>query len=255
MMVACSVRALLLFAGTVPVRANDYNILNLDNATMEMLMGKELPAFVRFEKEYPNGEKHEAFRALATNSAGADVIIGNVEVGLYDEKRNQDLAERYSYKRRGKDLDYTDMDNLFPRFRYFPANGGEDFDYTDVVTVDAITLFLKTHANVYFGMKGTLRNFDQYAAEFVRGDDSGKVATLATARGESSIAPDANMDAARHYVRIMERTQEKGADWPQKEYDRLKEIINGGKMSRDKRADLQLKMNRLSSFITPYDGF
>ena len=35
-----------------------------------------------------------------------------------------------------------DMDNIFPRYRFFPTNGA-DMEYTGPVTVDAMTLYLK----------------------------------------------------------------------------------------------------------------
>ena len=36
-----------------------------------------------------------------------------------------------------------DMDNIFPRYRFFPTNGGADMEYTGPVTADAMTLYLK----------------------------------------------------------------------------------------------------------------
>merc|ERR1712113_147257 len=115
------------------------------------------------DKDYPYGEKADAFKALATSAAGARVLIGTVGISTYGEKLNQDLAEKYGYKQAGKDLEYTDMDKDFPKFRFFPANGGKDMDYSGAVTSEAMTLFLSKEAKVYFGLKGTLRNFDALA--------------------------------------------------------------------------------------------
>ena len=36
-----------------------------------------------------------------------------------------------------------DMDNIFPKFRFFPANGAADVEYTGPVTADAMILYLK----------------------------------------------------------------------------------------------------------------
>ena len=36
-----------------------------------------------------------------------------------------------------------DMDTIFPKYRFFPANGGADIEYTGEVKPDAMTLFLK----------------------------------------------------------------------------------------------------------------
>merc|ERR1719458_372455 len=131
---------------------------------MKLLIGKHIPAFVRFDKEYAYGEKADAFKALAAAAVGADVIIGTVGISTYGEKQNQDLAELYGYKKAGKDLEYSDMDKDFPKFRFFPANGGKDIDYTGAVTMEAMTLFLKKEARVYFGLKGAVRTFDALAS-------------------------------------------------------------------------------------------
>lgn len=72
------------------------------------------------------------------------------------------------------------MDNIFPKYRFFPANGGADIEYTGPVTADSMTLFLKKEllsllfttvvaqsnpaaqeAKIYFGLKGTIREFDK----------------------------------------------------------------------------------------------
>lgn len=53
------------------------------------------------------------------------------------------------------------MDNIFPKFRFFPAKGAPEVEYTGAVTADAMTLFLKKEAKIYFGLKGTIRDFDK----------------------------------------------------------------------------------------------
>ena len=43
--------------GVIFAQAADYNIVNLDNNTLKLLTGKDVPAFVRFDRDYPYGEK------------------------------------------------------------------------------------------------------------------------------------------------------------------------------------------------------
>merc|ERR1711879_629107 len=195
------------------------------------------------------GEKADAFKSLAVAAVGSDLIIGTVGISTYGEKQNQDLAELYGYKKAGQDLEYSDMDKDFPKFRYFPTNGGESIEYTGAVTTEAMMLFLKKEAKVYFGLTGTLRTFDALAAEFVKGSD--KVATLARAKEASASAEE--KDAAAYYVKVMEKMQEKGSDWAQKETDRLNQMLNGGKIAEAKKNDMKLKLNRLSAFVSPND--
>ena len=49
--------AWLLLAISCSTKAADYNIVNLDNNTLKMVTGKDIPVFVRFDKDYPYGEK------------------------------------------------------------------------------------------------------------------------------------------------------------------------------------------------------
>ncbi|CAK9072912.1 unnamed protein product [Durusdinium trenchii] len=232
-------------------QAADYNIVNLDNNTLKLLTGHSLPAFVRFDRDYPYGEKADAFKAVAQTAVGAQVLIGTVGISTYGEKMNQDLAERFGYKSPDKDLEYSDMDNIFPKYRFFPANGGADIEYTGPVTADSMTLFLKKEAKIYFGLKGTIREFDKLAADFVNGK-SGKDQVLKNAKAAAAELSGAQKDAADYYVRAMEKSQEK-ADWFKTESERLKQIITGGKVAPAKKDDMQLKVNRLSSFVTPSD--
>merc|ERR1719387_1311579 len=90
--------ALCLALGFRVVQGADYNIINLDNSTMPLLVGRELPAFVRFDKDYAYGEKADAFKQLAATAAGARLLVGTVGISTYGEKMNQDLAEKYGYK-------------------------------------------------------------------------------------------------------------------------------------------------------------
>ncbi|CAJ1392439.1 unnamed protein product [Effrenium voratum] len=229
--------------------AADYNVVNLDNHTLKLLVGKDLPAFVRFDRDYPYGEKADAFKALAQTAVGAKILIGSVGISTYGEKMNQDLAEEFGYKTVGQELEYGDMDKTFPKFRLFPANGGASVEYTGDVTAEAMTLFLKKEAKVYFGLKGTLRDFDKLAADFVKSKD--KAAVLKDAKSAAAALSGAEQEAAAYYVRAMEKSQESG--WFQTEFERLKQIISGGKVAPAKKVDMQLKVNRLSSFVSPSD--
>jgi len=242
---------LLALAFLSPAQGADYNILNLDNATMPLLLGRDLPAFVRFDKDYSYGEKADAFKKLAADAVGARVLIGTVGISTYGEKQNQDVAEKYGYKKAGKDLEYSDMDKDFPKFRFFPINGGKDVEYSGAITADAMMLFLKKEAKVYFGLSGTIREFDKLAAEFVKASDKGEVLTRAKAMADA--AAGSEKDSAAYYVKAMEKAGAAGADWFRKESERLKQIVEGGKVTSQKKDDMQLRMNRLSSFITPHD--
>mmetsp|Transcript_61980 Transcript_61980/g.176061 ORF Transcript_61980/g.176061 Transcript_61980/m.176061 type:complete len:115 (+) Transcript_61980:2-346(+) len=109
--------------------------------------------------------------------------------------------------------------------------------------------FLKKEAGVYFGLKGTIKDFDKLASEFLKATD--KAAVVAKGKEIEKTVDASQKDAAAYYVRIMEKSAEKG-DWWQKEHERLRQIIDGGKVAPGKKDDMQLKVNRLSAFVTPH---
>eukprot|EP00930_Biecheleria_cincta_P010398 TRINITY_DN1124_c0_g2_i1.p1 TRINITY_DN1124_c0_g2~~TRINITY_DN1124_c0_g2_i1.p1 ORF type:complete len:250 (-),score=77.34 TRINITY_DN1124_c0_g2_i1:201-950(-) len=230
--------------------ASDFNVVNLDNSTIKLLLGKDLPAFVRFDKEYAYGEKADAFKALAAAAAGSKVIIGTVGISTYGDMMNQDLAEAYGYKALGANLEFNDMEKVFPKFRFFPAHGGKDVEYTGDVTSDAMISYLKKESKIYFGLKGTVKDFDKLAAEFVKASD--KAGVLQQAKAASEKAEGADKEAAAYYVKAMEKTSA-DADWFTKEFARLKKLISGDKLAPQQKADMQSKINRLSAFVSPND--
>merc|ERR1711879_683664 len=105
-------------------------------------------------------------------------------------------AQTYGYKTPGKDLEYSDMDKNFPKFRFFPAKEGKDVEYTGEVTFDAMVSYLKTEAKVYFGLKGTVREFDKLVAEFVKASDKAAEADVA------------DKEASAYYIKAMEKSVE-----------------------------------------------
>merc|ERR1711879_864835 len=139
-------------------------------------------------------------------------------------------AQTYGYKTPGKDLEYSDMDKNFPKFRFFPAKEGKDVEYTGEVTFDATVSYLKTGAKVYFGLKGTVREFDKLVAEFVKASD--KKAVLAKAKAAE--AGVADKGASAYYIKAMEKSVEKDS-WAQKEHARLKVMMGKAEVGAEKK--------------------
>eukprot|EP00930_Biecheleria_cincta_P087205 TRINITY_DN76455_c0_g1_i1.p1 TRINITY_DN76455_c0_g1~~TRINITY_DN76455_c0_g1_i1.p1 ORF type:complete len:237 (+),score=73.43 TRINITY_DN76455_c0_g1_i1:49-711(+) len=134
---ACSIKSLA---------ASDYNIVNLDNSTFPLIVGKKLPAFVRFDKEYPFGDSANAFKAMAgiVAKSGSDIVIGSVGVGTYGDKPNQDMARKFKFVPEGKEeLETADMDKSFPKFMYFPPGDVKGQLYNGATTKAGFLKFLK----------------------------------------------------------------------------------------------------------------
>merc|ERR1711871_1384588 len=188
--------------------ASDWGILNLDNSTFPRLVDGSRTVFVRFDREYPYGEKHDAWKAMAAAVAGsnADVLVGNVGISTYGDKMNQDLAQKYGYKTAGKDLEYNDMDN-FPKFNLFKKGAADkSVEYTGSVTQEDLIRFLKKEGGVHIGLQGTLQHFDELAAKFKDGD---KDALLKEAEGKAAAEGADTKATAEMYVKVMKKIVDK----------------------------------------------
>lgn len=96
------------------------------------------------------------------------------------------------------------------------------------------------------GGVGTLREFDKLAAIFMTVAD--KKTVLADAKAAESDAKD--KEAAAYYIKAMEKSIEKEG-WAEKEHSRLTGIIGNGDVAADRKGPMQLKINRLSAFVSP----
>lgn len=123
----------------------EYNIVNLDNSTFPLAVGHSLPVFLRFDKEYPYGDKADAFKAMAIALAKADskILIGNIGISTYGDMPNQDMARRFEFIPEDKEsLTLDDMDQHFPKFMYFKPGSTEGQLYNGAVTKAAMLKFL-----------------------------------------------------------------------------------------------------------------
>merc|ERR1711988_778465 len=188
--------------------ASDWGIVNLDNSTFPRLVDGSRTVFVRFDREYPYGEKHDAWKAMAAAVAGsnADVLVGNVGISTYGDKMNQDVAQKYGYKTAGKDLEYNDMDN-FPKFNLFKKGAADkSVEYTGAVTNEDLIRFLKKEGGVHIGLQGTLQHFDELAAKFKDGD---KAALLKQAEEKAAAEGKDSKATADQYVKTMKKIIDK----------------------------------------------
>merc|ERR1711871_1907264 len=202
--------------------ASDWGILNLDNSTFPRLVDGSRTVFVRFDREYPYGEKHDAWKAMAAAVAGSNaaVLIANVGISTYGDKMNQDLAQKFGYKTAGKDLEYNDMDN-FPKFNLFKKGAADkSVEYTGSVTQEGLIRFLKKEGGVHIGLQGTLQHFDELAAKFKDGD---KDALLKEAEGKAAVESGDRKATAELYVKTMKKIADK-PDFVATETKRLEKI-------------------------------
>jgi len=225
--------------------AADWGMVNLDNSTFPRLVDGSRAVFVRFDREYPYGEKHDAWKALASSVAAssADALIANVGISTYGDKMNQDLAQKHGYKTAGKDLEYNDMDK-FPKFKLFKKGSVDGIDYDGPVTTEDLIRFLKKEGGVHIGLAGTLQDFDEFAAQFKKGD---KPSILAKAEAKLAGLSGEQKVSADQYIKVMKKLIEK-SDFVDVESKRLEKIANDKSVSPDKKETFKKRLNVLASF-------
>ena len=241
----------------------DYGLVNLDNATMPLLCGKQLPCFVRFDKEFPHGDDAEQFKIVARAAAhgGADIIMGSVGISEYGERKNMDLGVKFGLIIKDKPMTYDEMDAFFPKFFLLPAgletNIANSILYKEPIKVDNMLRFIREHAGVAIGLKGTVAQLDLLAERYMHLSASSAelnahlVQLQEVSEQAEKIIPtlsETQQDAASYYLKVMERISEKGSGWVQKEIERLDRIISKGNIPSDTSEAMSKRLNVLASF-------
>lgn len=221
-----------------PVRAVK-GAVPLDEWSFDRVIAKFDTVLVKFDASYPYGDKHEAFKSVAEElKSSQDLLIAEVGIKDFGEHDNQKLAERFGIM--------TKKD--WPAMRLFIKDEDEPFSFNNnqVWTADEIKKFIKGHSNVYLGLQGCLEKFDKLAGEFTGA--SNKEAVLKKVEKEAEfLKSESDKKSAQIYVKYMKKILEKES-FVQDETKRLNKIIQEGKVKADKKQDLQIKANILTSF-------
>jgi len=229
-------------------------------------------AIVKFDVSYPYGEKHEEYVKIGSVYESIDdLLVAEVPVKDYNEKDNEDLANRFDCRRHLPDnkdgrVWITSINFVFARFpsRYglakkdFPAvllfvNGQAEpyiFDDKDF-NQDKLQKFVTKHSKaiVYIGLPGTLEKFDELAAKFIKEGsvDKRKRILLMAEELWDEIEGKQQRKSAEMYVKSMRKALEKGDEFFDNETVRINNVLKGS-MTNEKKADLNTRLNILESF-------
>ena len=130
-------------------------------------------------------------------------------------------------------------------------DGRPTVPFTGDVKEAALRRFVRS-AGVPLPLPGTLPEFDALAERLAAavGSTDSAAALLEEADRLLESAPERRRDAARYYVRVMREVAEKGGEFVTKEQERLRGVL-AGKLSQNKRAEMEARLNALQSFAAP----
>ena len=121
------------------------------------------------------------------------------------------------------------------------------FGKSDDFTEENLKSFIKQKSGIYLPLPGCLEEFDELAARLVAADTAGEKGKV-VAEAEKGLAAAADKSKAEIYVKIMRKMVKEGAGVPEAEMTRIKKVIEGGKVSEDKKKSMKQRLNVLRAF-------
>jgi endoplasmic reticulum protein 29 len=169
--------------------------------------------------------------------SSADLLVADVGVSEYGDKDNSDITERYAIKTED-----------FPVYRLWLKGKNSMADpilYKDDKKQDAFLRFAQKEANVWVGMPGQMKAFDEIAKRFPK-DQKGSVNAAEKAlKGMSE--GDKDYEHAKYYVKVFTKLSA-NAEFVGKEKERLQKMIDDGSVKPAKKEQFGRRLNILSSF-------
>lgn len=134
----------------------------------------------------------------------------------------------------------------FPIYKLF-INGQLNNPITykgNVKSTESIKQFLVENSGLWFGLPGCLKKYDEIVKEFFKSD---RQKALKRAKDTEKDLPKEDKLSASFYIKVMEKTMEKGDEFVENELRRLKKLCDG-KLSNAKKEQLEDRISILTSF-------
>ncbi|XP_068232793.1 endoplasmic reticulum resident protein 29 [Palaemon carinicauda] len=212
----------------------------LDSWTFDKIIPKFKAAIVKFDIAYPYGKKHDEYTRLSAAGRGSpDLLVAEVGIKDYGDNENMDLAERFGV-----------VKDDFPVVKLFIAGKEDPIDFDGEFNEENLKMFIRRHSEIYIGLEGCLEVFDRIADKFmVSNNVKERRELLRKAEDEwDKIKSPSDRPIAESYVKVMRRVLEKGNEFITTETTRVNGLM-GGKLAKEKKDELQGKLNILKSFV------
>lgn len=213
--------------------------IKLDNYTFDKALAIPEHSFlVKFDTSYAYGEKEDEFKVLCKLAYQVPkLLIAEVPIQEYGDKENDDLRERFGVKK-----------DDFPVYFLFNQANEKGLKYSGAVKAGDVASWLRKNKVPMPGV-GTILELDSLAKDFLKAAGAPEKDNLIEkaqklAEGQYSTDRKAGM-----YVKIMQKTKEKGESYIAGEVARVTKILDG-KISSEKKAEMEDKLKILNVFAS-----
>eukprot|EP00095_Tigriopus_kingsejongensis_P006876 maker-scaffold605_size125465-snap-gene-0.32 protein:Tk06876 transcript:maker-scaffold605_size125465-snap-gene-0.32-mRNA-1 annotation:"endoplasmic reticulum protein erp29" len=237
----CCTLMLLVDQGALAI--NCKGCTPLDTMTFDKMIETFPVSIIKFDVAYPYGDKHDEFAKVALEGSEiSQLFVGEVGIKDYGDKDNDDLGRRFKIVKED-----------YPVMMIFIKNqdSGEIVSSKFAGEFKSANLknFIRQKSGIYLPLPGCLEEFDNLADHFMQSTElSGKQQALKNAEVKlQRVSEDKNKKRAENYVKYMKKITSDGVDFIIKETARIKKLM-GGKLSDQKKKELEEKVNVLHSF-------
>ena len=234
---------LLLFTASTSLAINCPGCTPLDELSFDKLISKFYASLIKFDVAYPYGDEHEEFAKIAKEAAESpDLFIGEVGIKDYADRDNEALKKRFNINKDDYPVAILFVHNKDEKIL-------EKYTYDGKFTAEDLKKFVRKNSGIYLPLPGCIEEFDKLVDKLlvVSKDERAGVLTEAEVLWDKTHGPRMSK-RADIYVKIMRKIVDSDTDFVTKEVERVNKLLKG-KVSADKKEELEEKMNILKSFV------